>query len=367
MQQIPPEWLQQLDELLALTAQEPGAEQEDAVLDQLVAADPDLLAFLVTQFAEQDAPQAAALIEMLAAHADVSEAVRAQSRAALATMAERGVQAPAPCKERFYAGWVQQGRERGEQILMLGWRMPSGDIEAMVFLLDWRGDGLKDYYRTRRMRDAEWRQLIEHNATKGAELTEVTLADARSLLDAAIGESKRFSRPLPREFKVDSQLVERRILHVEAPAQPRSYVSSLLTPDEVVVAYVAALHHRDYLLAAELLAAEHPLRQGRTVEEAAAELRIQLKHAPRREVTVRTTRETGRPEATDEADEVEVDEVEVDEVEVDEVEVEATGEQTTIEHSGRRLKQAIVERYTLRRAHGNWRINAVATPDEAAG
>ena len=44
---------------------------------------------------------------------------------------------------------------------MLCWRVPQGDYEAMVFLLDWRGDGLKDYYRTRRMREAEreWHSL----------------------------------------------------------------------------------------------------------------------------------------------------------------------------------------------------------------
>src|SRR5262249_23603076 len=148
-------------------------------------------------------------------------------------------------------------RERGEQILLLGWRLSGGEIEAFVFLLDWRGDGLKDFYATRRLTDAEWRQLVEHNTAKGAPLVEVTLAEGRALLEAVLAESRRFSRPLPREYKLTQGTIARRVLEVEeVPSAPRSrsYLAPDLAPEAVISAYAAALHYRDYALAAELLA-----------------------------------------------------------------------------------------------------------------
>jgi hypothetical protein len=336
MQQIPSEWLQQLDELLALTDDHPEEEQEERVIRRLAAADPDLLSFLVAQFAEQDSPQAAALLELLATHPGTAEPMRAQTRAAVDAMSQRGVVPPPPGKERFYAGWVQLGRERGEQILILGWRRSDGDLEALVFLLDWRGDGLKDYYRTRRMRDVEWRQLLEHNGAKGAPLVEVTLAEARALVEATMAETQRFSRPMPREYKVDSHLIERRILSaVEPPTDVRSYVSPALTSEEVVAAYIAALHYRDYRLAAALLGSEHALRDGRSLEESAEALRTQLKHAPRRDEEARLVVVEEAPDA---------------------VVVQAIGTQTTVERTGRRLRQDVIELYRLTRHNDVWRI-----------
>src|SRR5690242_12802867 len=78
--------------------------------------------------------------------------------------------------------------------------MPVGWVEALVFLLYWCGDGLKDFYRTRHMSDVEWHQLVEHNAAKGAPLAELTIPEARALLDAAQAESRRFSRPMTRDY-----------------------------------------------------------------------------------------------------------------------------------------------------------------------
>jgi hypothetical protein len=336
MQQIPLEWLQELDELLALTDEHPDEEHEARLISRLVAADPDLLTFLVGQFAEQGTPQAAALLEMLAVHPDTTEPIRAQARAAAEALGQRGITAAPPGKERFYAGWVQSGRERGEQILILGSRLSDGDIDALVFLLDWRGDGLKDYYRTRRMRDAEWRQLLVHNGAKGAPLVEVTLGEARTLLDAAIAESKRFSRPMPREYKVDSRLIERRILSVVfPPAGTRSYVSPSLGPEQVVGAYIAALHYRDYRLAADLLSPVHTLRADRSLEESAEALRTQLKHAPRHDEEAHCTIVESTPEA---------------------VIIQASGTQTTVQRTGRRLCQEVTERYTLSRHDDEWRI-----------
>ncbi|MGH2514171.1 MAG: hypothetical protein ACRDHP_00800, partial [Ktedonobacterales bacterium] len=151
MQNIPLAWLEQLDALTAETDGEPDAAQEQRLLEQLAQADPDLLQFLIDQLAERETPQAAAMLEILAATTTAPEVVRAHARAAVDELAARNITAPPPGAERFYAGWVQQGRERGEQILILGWRVPTGTLEALVFLLDWRGDGLKDYYRTRGM------------------------------------------------------------------------------------------------------------------------------------------------------------------------------------------------------------------------
>lgn len=345
MQETPPEWLRQLDELVAFLSAEQDAAHETELVDRLSAFDPELLSFLVAQFGEQDSPQAATLLELIAAHPDVSEELHAESRARLDSLATRGIATPAPGVERFYAGWVQRGRERGEQILLLGWRVPDGDLEALVFLLDWRGDGLKDFYRTRRMNEAEWRELVAHNAGKGAPLVEVTLSDARALLEAALAESQRFSRPIPRDYKLESALIQRRILDNELPASPRTYVAPDLSPEDVVSAYIAALHFRDYRLAALLLDPEHTLRADRTLTETAEELRLQLKHTPRRAAEAEVTR-------VSEDDDMSPADVN----EVPRVTVQAEGTAVQVERNGRRVKHAVRERYVLRQSAESWLI-----------
>lgn len=341
MHDIPSEWLAQLDALTVEVEGEQDVAHDQRLLDQLALADPEFLAFLIDQVSAQESPQAAAILEMLAASASAPEEARARARAAVDGLAGKGISAPPPGEERFYAGWVQQGRERGEQILILAWRMPTGLLEALVFLLDWRGDGLKDFYRTRGMADAEWRELLAHNGEKGAPLVEVTLGEGRALLDTSLAESQRFSRPLPREYKRESGLVDRRVFQAaEPPAELRSFVSPDLTPEDVVSAYVAALHYRDYLLAAELLAPEHPQRNEQTVADAAAALRATLKHAPRRREDVQTE----RPD----------DDSNVQGTAL----VNAEGSEVRVEPSGRRIETALREQFVLRQMSQVWRIAA---------
>lgn len=338
MQEIPPHWLSELDESLAQLDQRTGDAQDPEVVAHLSRLDPDLLAFLVSQFAEQESSQAADILEALALNPQTPEPVREQARAGLRTLDDRGVTPSAPSVERFLAGWAQQGRERGEQILMLCWRVAQGDFEAMVFLLDWRGDGLKDYYRTRRMKEDEWQHLVEHNRDKGVPLVGAGLEEARALLIASLGESRRFSRSLPRDYKIDAGVIERRLELLREPASaPPSYVSPTLTPEEVVAAYINALHYRDYLLVAMLLDDSHELRADRTREQSAEELRKLYKHAPRRErdaTIVRLDSPATEPDAAV---------------------VEASGAQVTVEKSVRKLRQPLLERFTLKH-NASWRI-----------
>jgi hypothetical protein len=343
MSQTPrPDWIAQLDELLALLdSPQPG--HEAAVLDRAVALDPDLLAFIVGQVGEQTSPEAAAFLELLAAHPQTPEAIRTVARQGRDALAERGITPATPGDERFLTGYIQQSRHRGEQIILLGWRLPSGGVEALVFLLDWRGDGLKDFYRTRPMTDAEWHELVAHNAAKGAPLVEILLPQARILLESALAEGRRFSRPVPREYKIEGRVVARRVLLAEpAPALP-SGIPPDLGPEEVVTAYIAALHFRDYALAALLLAPDHPLRAGRTLEETSAELRAQSKGAPRREAEAQVALRNpvgGGDVAT---------------------QVEALGAEVTIEPTGRRVRHSVREEYTVRRAPDGWRIATMAS------
>ncbi|MGZ3637437.1 MAG: hypothetical protein ACXVCX_06310 [Ktedonobacterales bacterium] len=349
----PNSWIEQLDTLLSLLGDDTNAGDEAEFLRRLTTLDSDLLAFLVERIAEEDSPQAATVLEVVAAQPETPESVRERARAARDALAERGITPTPPGEERFFSGWVQRGRDRGEQILILGWRMPDGAVEALVFLLDWRGDGLKDFYRTRDMQEAEWRELLEHNGGKGAPLTEITLAQGRALLEAALAESKRFSRPTPREYKLESRLIERRVLEsggALAPDDELAAQEALIapdhSPDEVVKAYVAALHHRDYALAILLLAAEHPLRAGQSRDAALAALRTQLKHAPRREEDVRvTSRSDGKEPPAGQTD-----------AEADEAIVEAHGAEVAVERTGRRVRSEVHERYVLRRSANGWRI-----------
>lgn len=373
MDEAPPAaWIEQLDTLLALldtsdatdaAASSPEVTSEQQLYAYLSGLDPELLAFLVGQVSTQDSPQAAALLERLASLASTPDQVRQQARAAHAEMADRGVLPLAPETEQFVAGWVQQQRERGEQILLLGWRMPSGRLDALVFLLDWRGDGLKDFYRTRELSEAEWRQLVEHNGAKGAALLPVALGEARALLETALAESKRFSRPVPREYKIESAVVARRVLEVEYEAggaassgDPVRYVTPELAAQDVVAAYIAALHFRDYALAVALLAPEHPLRANRTLDEAATALRLELKHAPRRDAEARlATRPT--PEATRTPS--------TPAVTVDEMVVDAQSAGVAVERTGRRTRIEYTEQYRLHRVEGGWMIAAIESVIDA--
>lgn len=335
-------WQQALATLIAEIDAAHSPEAEAAVMTRVAALDPGLQSFLVERMAEQDSPEAVAFLEALAALPATPDAVRAQAQLGLAALAKRGIVAPAAGTEHFYAGWVQQGRERGEQIMLLGWRLPDNRLEGLVFLLDWRGDGLKDFYRTREISDAEWQQLVEHNGQKGAPLTAIELPEGRALLEAVLAEGRRFSRPLPREYKLAHPVIERRVLAATAlPAKPRQYVTPDLEPAAVVVAYVEALHYRDYLLAWELLAPAHPMRGSGSQAEAVDAMRRELKHAPRRRPDVTTTPDQSPPSASDT------------------VRLVAEGDEEQVERGGRRVRQAVRERYTLRRMPDGWRIGAI--------
>lgn len=349
----PHSWIEQLDALLSLLGDETHAGDEAEFLRRLTTLDPDLLAFLVERIAEEDSPQAATVLEVVAAQPETPEHVRDRARAARDALAERGIVPAPPGEERFFSGWAQWGRERGEQILVLGWRVPSGRVEALVFLLDWRGDGLKDFYRTRDMQETEWHELLTHNGEKGAPLTEITLMQGKSLIEAALAESKRFSRPMPREYKLESKLIERRLLEsgdAGAPDDMRTAQESLiaptLSPEQVVTAYVAALHYRDYVLAVLLLAPEHPLRVGQSHDATMSTLRTQLKQAPRRDEKVRVVALSDRVDESPEQTAAEGDESSV----------EAHGAEVAIERTGRRVRTDVHERYVLRYSGRVWRI-----------
>lgn len=338
-------WLQQLDDLLASLDAQPESGQDVAFMDRIATLDPDLQRFLVERMAEHDSPQAAAFLELLAAHTATPDPVRASAREARDALAARGIIPAAPGEERFLTGWVQQSRETGEQIMMLGWRMPASGVEALVFLLDWRGDGLKDFYRTRDMSDAEWRQLVAHNAAKGAPLAEVTLSEARTLIEAAQAESRRFSRPMPRDYKLESRLIERRVLSAAPlPTDAPPFLRPDLTPEALVTAYNDALHYRDYALAALLLHPEHPDRAGRTPDQTATELRTRLKHAPRREAGASVTQ---HPDGA--ASDV-----------TDKVMLEARGMEVAVDKRGSRTRTPTSEIFVLRKSTDGWRIAHIA-------
>jgi hypothetical protein len=162
------------------------------------------------------------------------------------------------------------------------------------------------------------------------------------LLEEALTEGQRFSRPVPREYKQAQALVNQRVLSAAAlPETHRSYVTPDLAPDAVVAAYVRALHHRDYALAWEVLAPDHPARVGDR-DEAIEALRRAWKHAPRRKPEVTATLAAPVAEGDEKT-----------------ATVRAEGEAETVERTGRRVRTPVRERYDLRRTPDGWRISAV--------
>ena len=339
-------WQNELAALLAEIEAATTPADEARVFGRVAALDPDLQLFLLEHMAAQATPEAAAFLAALAAHPHTPPAVSARARAEPDTLAARDILPPAPGVETFHAGWLQEGRERGEQIMILGWRLPDGRMEALVFLLDWRGDGLKDFYRTREVSPAEWRELLEHNGAKGAPLVEITLAEGRALLEDALAEGQRFSRPAPREYKLAQDVVNQRVAQAtDLPTTRRSHITPTLAPEEVVAAYVRALHHRDYALVYELLAPDHSTRaQPRAA--AIEALRREWKPMPRRRPDAKATLEA--PSAATAARR-------------DDASVLAEGQAETVERTGRRVRTTVRERYHLRRTPEGWRISGVET------
>jgi hypothetical protein len=357
MPPLPPDepradWSERFATLLAEIEAARTPEAEARVMASVATLDPALQRFLIAQMREQSTPEAAAFLDALAAHPETPAAGRAEARAALAQLGARGVAPASVVAEAFHTGWVQLGRERGEQIMLLGWRLGGAKLEALVFLLDWHGDGLKDFYRTRDLSEAEWAELVAHNGEKGAPLVEITLAEGRTLLLAALAEGRRFSRPVPREYRLAQALIQRRVLDAtEATPPARDYLTPDLDPLAVVTAYVGALHHRDYLLAWALLAPEHPARADATPSAGADALRQAHKPGPRRRPEVHATLEPApKGKRADGA-----------------ASVLAAGAAERVEPSGRRVRGPVRERYTLRAGTDGWRIAAIETlPVEGA-
>jgi hypothetical protein len=344
------DWPERFAALLAEIEAARTPEAEARVMASVATLDPALQQFLIAQMREQGTPEAATFLDALAAHPETPASGRAEARAALAQLGEQGVAPASAAAEAFHTGWVQLGRERGEQIMLLGWRLGGAHLEALVFLLDWHGDGVKDFYRTRDLSETEWAELVAHNGEKGAPLVEITLAEGRALLLAALAEGRRFSRPVPREYRLAQALIQRRVLDATDVTPPaRDYLTPDLDPVAVVTAYASALHHRDYLLAWALLAPEHPAYAGATPSAGADALRQAHKHHPRRRPEVRATLEPApkgkRAGGT--------------------ASVLAAGEVERVEPSGRRVRVPVRERYTLRAGTDGWRITAIeALPAE---
>lgn len=336
------------DELVALLGEIEAAHTpraEAAIFTRVTELAPELQIFLLEHMAAQDTSEAAAFVASLAAHANTPDAVRTRASEELAALAARGITPAAPDVESFDSGWAQLGRERGEQIMLLGWRLADGRMEAFVFLLDWHGDGLKDFYRTREISDAEWHELLEHNGEKGAALVEISLAEGRALLEDALSESHRFSRPVPREYKLAQQLVRQRVVDTAEPAAAhRSYVTPDLAPEDMAKAYARALHYRDYALIWELMVLDgHSIVSGDETTRAQAidALRREWKHAPRRRPNATATIEApAKPEDLHRS-------------------VLLEGEAETVERTGRRVRTRVRERIRLDRTLDGWRIAAI--------
>ena len=277
-------WIQQLDGVLTnLTSTAPDAVSQ-SLGEQLSSLDPQLLGMVVENAYTTASPEAAALLELIASQSGIERTVRETARKYATELSHAAAAQSLSTDDQFVAASVQESRHDGEQILLTCWRVPDGRFEACVFLLNWRGDGLKDYYRTRGLSEPEWLQLREHTEKKGPALRDVTPAECKALLLAAQAESQRFSRPSPREYKVDKSLIARRILRDDVPSDDSHVHTPVDLPAaDVVRAYIAALHHRDYSLAGELLAQTHPMRAGKSLAEATDQLRQTLRHSPRRE------------------------------------------------------------------------------------
>ena len=158
-------WIQQLDGVLSNITSSAADEVPLSLGEQLSSLDPQLLRMVVESAYTTSSPEAAALLVLIASQTGIDQTIRETARSYANELLHTGAEESIPAEDEFVAASIQQSRHEGEQILLTCWRIPDGRLEACVFLLNWRGDGLKDYYRTRGLAEPEWQQLREHTAT----------------------------------------------------------------------------------------------------------------------------------------------------------------------------------------------------------
>lgn len=184
---------------------------------------------LIERVARRSANQAGAdLLQALAVLATDAE-VRREAERGLLQLRGLRVQPAAPGilalrQQRFYRAYSgtlprQREQERMGLQLIVSWQRGDGTVSPLVFVLQYEQgatilagvDLLED------MAEQEFRRrYVEQAWLAGTPLLEMSLAEARDLVQQSIETSGHFGLPLPPGYEVLQPIVERRLLQADA-------------------------------------------------------------------------------------------------------------------------------------------------------
>src|SRR5205085_6943006 len=258
-------------------------EQAEAALSEIFSMPESAQLALIKALIKERNTDAADVLEAIHELSPKKE-VRKEARRSLIRLEEARVyprwslpkQAPLitlqPNAPRFWKGLVTQARQEGEVHLILCWEhgFDYNEVRMLIFLMDFWEQGLKEFIienTNKRNVDAQ----IAHIAKQLPDitLTDITLAEARRLIEEALTVNKWRGTTPHKEYRHHLPTVRQLIFDATDPGQDRGYtfIDPKLDPDEVVTTFVAAWTLGDYGLVYDLLTSDSSLRDGLSRDE----------------------------------------------------------------------------------------------------
>ena len=173
---------------------------------------------------------------------------------------------------RFWKGVVTEMREQGEIQLVLCWEqgMDYNEARALVFLLDFWEEGLKDFFTrtgTKRRIDSEMAEM----AAKSADIktTDSTLAEGRRLIEEALSVNKWRGTTPHKDYRHNLPIINQLVWQASDVGEDRgrTFISPDLNAEEVTANFVGGWALGDFGLAYDLLTSGSSLREGLTRDE----------------------------------------------------------------------------------------------------
>jgi tetratricopeptide (TPR) repeat protein len=175
------------------------------------------------------------------------------------------VQVNLPNPPRFWKGRVTQTREEGEIQLCLCWEQgyDYGEARALLFLLDFWHDGVKDFIIETggKRRVNEYIQDMQ-NKLPGVPFVDCTLAEGKRLIEEALSVNAWRNAAPHQDYRNNLSTVNNLILRADTTDNDSglSFINPELEVQEVVVNFLGAWSLGDYGLAYDLLTPNSPVR-----------------------------------------------------------------------------------------------------------
>jgi len=281
---------QQINMVIGMIRGMESSDEIEAVVGSTFGTlDEGTLRMLIERLEARGDAGAADLLMVLSA-VSTSRAGREAAQRALYALSLRGVQPQLQPAARlgediFYKGYVGLMREQGEVPLILGWQRPDGRIQALVFLMDYWGFGLKDFYPTHNLTRRQFHRGLVGSYEKNAPMAEVSLAEGKRLVEEALLYNEWFDEPLPDAFHEYRYMIESKVLEalVRPPPRRRAFVNPEVGPSDLVRYFLKV---PDFGLRYDLLVETHPLRQEKSWRQYVEEQMAWLDQAQARTLSV---------------------------------------------------------------------------------